>query len=79
MSIFGEVQTPRGRDPEEIASSVIRKFLRPAVLLVAIVVAMLIFFNYVAAVTRIGAGYVGIEILLSGSQRGPSEIPIKTG
>jgi regulator of protease activity HflC (stomatin/prohibitin superfamily) len=29
--------------------------------------------------TRIGAGYVGIEINLAGSQRGPSEIPIRTG
>ena len=46
---------------------------------VGVIVAALIFFNYVAAVTRIGAGYVGVEVLLSGSQRGPSEIPIKTG
>jgi len=29
--------------------------------------------------TRIAAGYVGIEINLAGSQRGPSEIPIRTG
>jgi hypothetical protein len=30
-------------------------------------------------VTRIGAGYVGIEINLAASQRGASEIPIRTG
>jgi hypothetical protein len=30
-------------------------------------------------VTRIDAGHVGIEINLAGSQRGPSEIPIRTG
>ena len=41
--------------------------------------AIFIFFNYIAAVMRIGAGYVGVEIMFSGSQRGPSEIPIKTG
>lgn len=33
----------------------------------------------VVRVTRIGAGYVGIEINLAGSQRGASEIPIRTG
>ncbi len=41
--------------------------------------ALIFFFNYVFAVTRIGAGYTGIEIVLSGSQRGASEIPIRTG
>lgn len=46
---------------------------------VFLVIAALIFFNYVASVTRIGAGYVGVEIVLSGSQRGASEMPIRTG
>jgi regulator of protease activity HflC (stomatin/prohibitin superfamily) len=78
MSLFGEVQNPRGRDSDELVSMV-KRFVRPAVLLLAALVAVLLFFNYVASVTRIGAGYVGIEVLLSGSQRGPSEIPIKTG
>src|ERR1700722_16485411 len=79
MSIFGEVQPPSGRNSEDVASSVIRRIIRPAAILAALLVAAVIFFNYIAAVTRIGAGYVGIEIFLSGSQRGPSEIPIKTG
>ena len=78
MSLFGEVQNPRGRDSDELAS-MIKRFVRLAVLLLATLLALLVFFNYVASVTRIGAGYVGIEVLLSGSQRGPSEIPIKTG
>jgi regulator of protease activity HflC (stomatin/prohibitin superfamily) len=78
MSLFGEVQNPHGRDSDELASMV-KRFVRPALLLLATLVALLVFFNYVASVTRIGAGYVGIEVLLSGSQRGPSEIPIKTG
>ncbi len=41
--------------------------------------AVLFFFHYIFSVTRIGAGYTGVEILLSGSQRGASEIPIRTG
>jgi regulator of protease activity HflC (stomatin/prohibitin superfamily) len=48
-------------------------------LAIAGIVGTLIFFNYVFSVTRIGAGYTGVEILLSGSQRGASEIPIRTG
>lgn len=79
MSIFGEVQPPRGRVPEGFGPSDMRKFLRTGAVVVGVIIAALIFFNYLAAVTRIGAGYVGVEVLLSGSQRGPSEIPIKTG
>lgn len=79
MAIFGEVQPSRGRVPEGFDPSDIRKFLRTGAVVVGVIVAALIFFNYLAAVTRIGAGYVGVEVLLSGSQRGPSEIPIKTG
>jgi regulator of protease activity HflC (stomatin/prohibitin superfamily) len=79
MSIFGEVQSPRGRVPEGLGSSELKTFLRMGGLVLAVIVAALIFFNYIAAITRIGAGYVGVEVLLSGSQRGPSEIPIKTG
>lgn len=45
----------------------------------AVLIAALFFFNYIASVTRIGAGYVGVEVVLSGSQRGASEIPIRTG
>jgi len=45
----------------------------------ALLLFALFFFNYVASVTRIGAGYVGVEVVLSGSQRGASEIPIRTG
>jgi regulator of protease activity HflC (stomatin/prohibitin superfamily) len=46
---------------------------------IALLIFLIIFFNYIASVTRIGAGYVGVEIVLSGSQRGASEIPIRTG
>jgi regulator of protease activity HflC (stomatin/prohibitin superfamily) len=43
-----------------------------------LVIGVLIFLSIIR-VTRIGAGYVGIEINLAGSQRGASEIPIRAG
>jgi regulator of protease activity HflC (stomatin/prohibitin superfamily) len=45
---------------------------------VAAVIALVILVN-VVSVTRIGAGQVGVEVNLAGSQRGPSEIPVRTG
>ena len=47
-------------------------------LLLLVVIGIIIFLSIIR-VTRIGAGYVGIEINLAGSQRGASEIPIRTG
>ncbi len=56
-----------------------RGFLRILGFGFVLFIVALVFFNYLASVTRIGAGYVGVEIVLSGSQRGASEIPIRTG
>ncbi len=56
-----------------------RNAIKLAVLAGLAFAAILVFFNYIFAVTRIGAGYTGIEIVLSGTQRGASEIPIRTG
>src|ERR1700757_127002 len=78
MSLFGEVMNPgtgRNNDVRDLPV----KFVKRAAAAVGLLVLVLIFFNYVAAITRIGAGYVGVEVVLSGSQRGPSEIPIRTG
>ncbi|HEX3470245.1 MAG TPA: SPFH domain-containing protein [Silvibacterium sp.] len=79
MAIFGEVESPHGRGSQRLDGADIKRFLKMGAVVVAVLVGALIFFNYIAAITRIGAGYVGVEVLLSGSQRGPSEIPIKTG
>jgi regulator of protease activity HflC (stomatin/prohibitin superfamily) len=79
MTIFGNVDANSGRRRNTPDLSDWTRFVRPAAIGIAVLVAILIFFNYIAAVMRIGAGYVGVEILLSGSQRGASEIPIKTG
>ena len=57
----------------------IRRLIKYGALLLVLLIAAIIFFSYIAAVTRIGAGYVGVEVVLSGSQRGASEIPIRTG
>jgi regulator of protease activity HflC (stomatin/prohibitin superfamily) len=60
--------------------------LRPAIpgvrnLLIgaALAVALILAFSFVVRVTRIEAGHVGVEINLAGSQRGASEIPVRTG
>ena len=42
-------------------------------------VALVVFFSSVMKVTRIEAGYEGVEINLAGSQRGAADIPIRTG
>jgi regulator of protease activity HflC (stomatin/prohibitin superfamily) len=55
------------------------RLIKLALLAIAGLIGLLIFFTYVFSITRIGAGYTGVEILLSGSQRGASEIPIRTG
>lgn len=78
MTIFGEVMSG-GRSGLELNPRTTQRMVKGVLLLVAGVIGLLIFFSYVFQVTRIGAGHVGIEIILSGSQRGASEIPIRTG
>jgi regulator of protease activity HflC (stomatin/prohibitin superfamily) len=53
--------------------------LRWLALVAAVIVGLLFFFNTIVRVTRIDAGYVGVEINLAGTQRGASDIPIRTG
>ncbi len=85
MSLFGDVLGPErpGRNRPEFdyegQQARVRRYVKLGALALVSLLALLIFFNYIAALTRIGAGYVGVEVVLSGSQRGPSEIPIRTG
>jgi len=79
MTIFGQIEQPRSRDTGPYGNPPLGKLVKGGLIGVGVLIALFIFFNYVAAITRIGAGYTGVEILLSGSQRGPSEIPIRTG
>src|ERR1700680_85196 len=78
MSLFGEVMNAgSGRNIDRPVLPV--KLLKTVGSAIGLVIVAVIFFTYIAAITRIGAGYVGVEVVLSGSQRGPSEIPIRTG
>jgi regulator of protease activity HflC (stomatin/prohibitin superfamily) len=43
------------------------------------VIGIWLIFSFLVGVTRIEAGYVGVEVNLAGSQRGASEIPVRTG
>jgi regulator of protease activity HflC (stomatin/prohibitin superfamily) len=76
MALFDS--TPTGRNDITITPAV-RKLAKLGAAAVILFIAGSIFFNYFASITRIGAGYVGVEVVLSGSQRGPAEIPIRTG
>src|ERR1700744_5252905 len=83
MTLFGETINPgnnrkfNGQIPGQIPSPA--RVIKTAAAVIAALIFCLIFFNYIASITRIGAGYVGVEVVLSGSQRGPAEIPIRTG
>jgi len=81
MTIFDQGKVPQrpeilNRFGEKLGMGSTRKFLLIAV---GSVVALLVLGNYVLSVTRIEAGYTGIEVNLAGSQRGASQIPIRTG
>jgi regulator of protease activity HflC (stomatin/prohibitin superfamily) len=51
---------------------------RLVAVIAGVIVGIVLLLNTVN-VTRIGAGQVGVEVNLAGSQRGPSEIPVRTG
>jgi regulator of protease activity HflC (stomatin/prohibitin superfamily) len=75
MTIYGQPVGPNFDDLARHASRVVRLLLIP----LAVLVLLIIFATFVTRVTRIEAGHVGVEINLAGSQRGASEIPIRTG
>ncbi len=55
-----------------------RRIIRWLLIILAFIVGWIIL-TTIGRVTRIDAGHVGIEINLAGSQRGASDIPIRTG
>ena len=54
-------------------------YLRWLALAVVVILIFSFFFNTIVKVTRIDAGYTGVEINLAGTQRGATDIPIRTG
>ena len=73
---------PEGQDDDPRNTYVARPpipYLRSLVIAVALILGLVFFFSVVTHVTRIEAGYVGVEINLAGTQRGAADIPIRTG
>jgi regulator of protease activity HflC (stomatin/prohibitin superfamily) len=75
MTIFNR---PNDRDMEFVQRKTVEHFRGFLIALAAILVLVLMAV-FLLHVTRIEAGHVGVEINLAGSQRGASEIPIRTG
>ncbi|WP_263411008.1 SPFH domain-containing protein [Terriglobus tenax] len=68
-----------GNFDDDNGKRMLRLLLKWGGIAVLVIIALNLFFSYFVSITRIGAGYEGVEISLSGSQRGASEIPIRTG
>ena len=81
MANLGEVlRGERGSSNEYYDSAAAgRRLIKLGALAFVAFLGLIVFFNYILSVTRIDAGHVGVEIVLSGSQRGANEIPIRTG
>src|ERR1700755_2298002 len=56
-----------------------RSVILPMVVMVGLLIGFWLVSSFLVGVTRIEAGYVGIIVNLAGSQRGASEIPVRTG
>jgi len=56
-----------------------RSVILPIVVMVGLLIGFWLVSSFLVGVTRIEAGYTGIEVNLAGSQRGASEIPVRTG
>jgi len=82
MALFSDYNNAgngKNRPAIDLESGRVRSLIGMVLAGLGLLVLVVLFFNYVASVTRIGAGFVGVEVVLSGSQRGASEIPIRTG
>src|ERR1700675_131992 len=78
MSVFNQGPRDRGDGPAYTMRPTVPG-LRAIVIGAAVLLGLIILFSLLVRVTRIEAGHVGVEINLAGSQRGASEIPIRTG
>src|SRR5271170_4861926 len=78
MTIFNNRPGDRDRDVEFVPRRNF-EFYKPIFYGVGALVLLILFLTFFVRVTRIEAGHVGVEINLAGSQRGASEIPVRTG
>ena len=80
MTLFSEVLNNNNNNmPSSDPAQRARTLVKLGAATVVAMIAVSVLFNYIVSATRIGAGHVGVEVVLSGSQRGASEIPIRTG
>ena len=75
MDTFGK--GGRGDGAYEMRQAI--PFFKVGAVVVGAFFVLLILGLFLVRVTRIDAGYVGVEVSLAGKQRGASEIPVRTG
>jgi len=64
---------------DERFSGISRKNLLRVIAIAGVIIIGWILLTSVVRITRINAGYVGVEVNLAGSQRGAQDIPVRTG
>ena len=79
MTLLNNDREKRILVPEWTENFTRRSVIVPVVIAVALLIGAWLVSSFLVGVTRIEAGYVGIEVNLAGSQRGASEIPVRTG
>lgn len=67
------------RDDAEFEMKRAAPFLKLGVIAVGVLLVFLVMGLFLLRITRIEPGHVGVQINLAGSQRGASEIPVRTG
>jgi len=80
MTLLNSDREKRNLQITEFAESFWRRsVIVPLVIVLGVFIGAWLVSNVLVRATRIEAGYVGIEVNLAGSQRGASEIPVRTG
>ena len=79
MTLLNNDREKRSQVPQWTENFSRRSVIVPVVIVVALLIGAWLVSSFLVGVTRIEAGYVGIEVNLAGSQRGASEIPVRTG
>ncbi len=80
MTLLNNDREKRNLQIAEFAENFSRRsVIVPVVIVLGVFIGAWLVSNVLVRATRIEAGYVGIEVNLAGSQRGASEIPVRTG
>jgi regulator of protease activity HflC (stomatin/prohibitin superfamily) len=80
MTLLNNDREKRNLQIAEFAENFSRRsVIVPLVIVLGVFIGAWLVSNVLVRATRIEAGYVGIEVNLAGSQRGASEIPVRTG